>query len=51
MLGQGICDKSLNPKQIEGNLKEKFIEQISCGDYHMMAVTNESELFSWGDNK
>ena len=50
MLGQGYVENSPTPKVLEG-LKEIKITMIACGDYHMMAVSNKSDVYAWGDNK
>ena len=31
-------------------LEDKFIEQISCGSNHAMALTSDGEVYSWGLN-
>ena len=31
-----------------GEIKDKFIIDISCGGFHTMALTDKGELFSWG---
>jgi len=29
-------------------LKHKSIWKIACGEYHMLALSDENDLFSWG---
>ncbi|XP_036996961.2 E3 ISG15--protein ligase HERC5 [Artibeus jamaicensis] len=31
-------------------LQEKYIIQITCGDYHSLALSKGGELFAWGQN-
>ena len=31
--------------------KETKIKQISCGSYHTLALTEQGEIYGWGDNR
>ncbi|XP_051823686.1 probable E3 ubiquitin-protein ligase HERC6 [Antechinus flavipes] len=42
-------DQCSIPKNIEALSREKII-QVSCGHYHSIALTQDSKVFSWGDN-
>ncbi|RXN09138.1 putative E3 ubiquitin- ligase HERC4 [Labeo rohita] len=44
-----IMDKSAVPKPLKG-LDNRQVIQITCGDHHSMALTNNSQLFVWGEN-
>jgi alpha-tubulin suppressor-like RCC1 family protein len=46
-LGTGILETQLDPVVLEG-LKGKNIIQVSCGDYHSMALSEQGDLYVWG---
>lgn len=31
-------------------LYDEFIVKMACGFYHMIALTEENELYGWGSN-
>ncbi|KAL3845972.1 hypothetical protein ACJIZ3_003375 [Penstemon smallii] len=39
------------PVRIEAKIKNCFIEEISCGSHHVVALTSKSEVFTWGKGK
>jgi alpha-tubulin suppressor-like RCC1 family protein len=48
-LGNGITDFYDNEPQINHNLSDNIIEDIKCGSYHSLALTN-GEVYAWGQN-
>uniref|UniRef100_A0AAY4B4I7 non-specific serine/threonine protein kinase n=1 Tax=Denticeps clupeoides TaxID=299321 RepID=A0AAY4B4I7_9TELE len=46
-LGHGNFNDVMQPKIVEALLGYELV-QISCGASHVLAVTNEREVFSWG---
>ncbi|GAB4827389.1 hypothetical protein Ancab_034274 [Ancistrocladus abbreviatus] len=36
------------PTCVEGKLLRSFVEEISCGAYHVAALTSRSEVYTWG---
>lgn len=48
-LGHGSDEHVRWPKQV-AELKDKRIVEIACGSLHCVAVTDESEVYTWGDN-
>ncbi|XP_018107775.1 probable E3 ubiquitin-protein ligase HERC6 isoform X2 [Xenopus laevis] len=50
-LGTGIfSSKNFKPKRISG-LSNTKIMQISCGNFHSVALSEDGRVFSWGQNK
>lgn len=49
-LGIGTEENESSPKVIEG-LKGKLITQVSCGFHHSVALTDNGEVYSWGNNE
>ncbi|XP_018092436.1 probable E3 ubiquitin-protein ligase HERC6 isoform X2 [Xenopus laevis] len=50
-LGTGkFSSKNFTPKRITGLLNRKII-QISCGNFHSVALAEDGRVFSWGQNK
>lgn len=39
------------PVQVEGNMKNCVIKEISCGSHHVAAVASTSEIFTWGKGR
>ncbi|KAF5733632.1 putative Ran GTPase binding protein [Tripterygium wilfordii] len=37
-----------HPTRVEGKLMKNFVEEISCGDYHVAALTSRTEVYTWG---
>lgn len=46
-LGQGGPAFLPLPKQIPA-IKDRFIVQIACGEYHSLALTNNGDVYAWG---
>ncbi|XP_042389347.1 PH, RCC1 and FYVE domains-containing protein 1-like [Zingiber officinale] len=46
-LGNAQADGKL-PVRVEGKLLKSFVEEISCGDYHVAVLTSRSEVYTWG---
>ncbi|XP_022885207.1 PH, RCC1 and FYVE domains-containing protein 1 isoform X3 [Olea europaea var. sylvestris] len=44
-------DAGTLPLRIEGKIKNSFIEEISCGSHHVVALTSKSEVFTWGKGR
>ncbi|XVF69471.1 hypothetical protein PTKIN_Ptkin11bG0085000 [Pterospermum kingtungense] len=36
------------PKRVEGKLSKSFVEEISCGAYHVAVLTSRTEVYTWG---
>jgi len=49
-LGHGNCDQEVRSPKIIRSLATNFVVQISCGYRHCLALTNNGQLFSWGNN-
>ncbi|KAI8481810.1 putative E3 ubiquitin-protein ligase herc1, partial [Branchiostoma belcheri] len=48
-LGHGNSSTQKYPKQIQGALQGKVVKSISAGYRHSAAVTEDGELFTWGE--
>ncbi|KAI4386225.1 hypothetical protein MLD38_004175 [Melastoma candidum] len=46
-LGNPHADGKL-PTRVEGKLSKSFVEEISCGSYHVVVLTSRTEVFTWG---
>uniref|UniRef100_A0A8C1VGK4 HECT domain-containing protein n=1 Tax=Cyprinus carpio TaxID=7962 RepID=A0A8C1VGK4_CYPCA len=44
-----IMDKSTVCKPLKG-LENRQVIQIACGDHHSVALTNDGQVFVWGEN-
>ncbi|XP_058626281.1 uncharacterized protein LOC131537051 isoform X2 [Onychostoma macrolepis] len=44
-----IMDKSTVCRSLKG-LDNRQVIQIACGDHHSMALTNDGQVFVWGEN-
>uniref|UniRef100_F6VRU3 HECT and RLD domain-containing E3 ubiquitin protein ligase family member 6 n=1 Tax=Xenopus tropicalis TaxID=8364 RepID=F6VRU3_XENTR len=50
-LGTGnLSSRNFTPKKITGLFNTKII-QISCGNFHSLALSEDGRVFSWGQNK
>lgn len=47
LLGNPTSDGKL-PCLVQGRLTGTFIEQISCGAFHVAVLTSRSEVYTWG---
>ncbi|KAJ7556571.1 hypothetical protein O6H91_05G088700 [Diphasiastrum complanatum] len=36
------------PALVEGRLREAFVEEISCGAFHVAVLTAKTEVYTWG---
>ncbi|KAM7267761.1 hypothetical protein ACFE04_009927 [Oxalis oulophora] len=36
------------PTRVEGKLMKNFVEEISCGGYHVAVLTSKTEVYTWG---
>ncbi|XWS28381.1 hypothetical protein CRYUN_Cryun25bG0063900 [Craigia yunnanensis] len=36
------------PIRVEGKLSKSFVEEISCGAYHVAVLTSRTEVYTWG---
>ncbi|XVE59884.1 hypothetical protein DITRI_Ditri05aG0083100 [Diplodiscus trichospermus] len=36
------------PTRVEGKLSKSFVEEISCGAYHVGVLTSRTEVYTWG---
>ncbi|ONK67499.1 uncharacterized protein A4U43_C05F680, partial [Asparagus officinalis] len=46
-LGNPHADGKL-PARVEGKLLKNFVEEISCGAYHVAVLTSRTEVYTWG---
>ncbi|GER40751.1 regulator of chromosome condensation family protein [Striga asiatica] len=46
-LGNPQADGKL-PARVEGKLGRSFVEEISCGAYHVAVLTSRTEVYTWG---
>ncbi|XP_050903904.1 PH, RCC1 and FYVE domains-containing protein 1 isoform X2 [Lathyrus oleraceus] len=46
-LGNPQADGKL-PTRVEGKLSKSFVEEISCGAYHVAVLTLRNEVYTWG---
>ncbi|XP_066935662.1 serine/threonine-protein kinase Nek9-like [Clytia hemisphaerica] len=44
---ESLGDKVLTPHQIE-TFDGKFVKRIACGDSHVVAMTDQGEVYAWG---
>ncbi|KAH7683593.1 Regulator of chromosome condensation 1/beta-lactamase-inhibitor protein II [Dioscorea alata] len=36
------------PVRVEGELSDCFVEEITCGSYHVAVLTSRTEVYTWG---
>ncbi|CAL9071486.1 PH, RCC1 and FYVE domains-containing protein 1-like [Musa acuminata AAA Group] len=46
-LGNPQTDGKL-PTRVEGKISNQFVEEISCGSYHVAVLTSRTEVYTWG---
>ncbi|KAL4385407.1 hypothetical protein GQ457_15G028620 [Hibiscus cannabinus] len=46
-LGNPLADGKV-PTRVEGKLSKCFVEEISCGAYHVAVLTSRTEVYTWG---
>ncbi|KAK7574136.1 hypothetical protein V9T40_011327 [Parthenolecanium corni] len=49
-LGNNSQVNSVNPILIQGNLKDKRVVKISCGDNFSVVALDNEQVYAWGDN-
>ncbi|XP_012230297.1 RCC1 and BTB domain-containing protein 1 [Linepithema humile] len=56
-LGNGTCNQGLTPTLVTmpsvgavGSLNVKCIVDIACGSHHSLALTEDGEVYAWGQN-
>ena len=47
-LGNGTTNQCLTPTLVQGALLGKVIVDAACGSHHSVVLTNEGELYAWG---
>ena len=50
-LGDGSYDHNPTPKCVKGGLDQKKVVQVACGMSHTMALTEQGQVFFWGQNQ
>ncbi|KAF3680726.1 putative microtubule-associated protein RP/EB family member 1B-like [Capsicum annuum] len=36
------------PSRVQGKITNCFIEEVACGSFHVVALSSQSELYTWG---
>ncbi|XP_015183789.1 PREDICTED: RCC1 and BTB domain-containing protein 1-like isoform X2 [Polistes dominula] len=49
-LGNGSTIHGLTPTRVGMPLTEKNVIDIACGSHHSLALTDEGEIYAWGQN-
>ncbi|KAI4497020.1 hypothetical protein M0802_007766 [Mischocyttarus mexicanus] len=49
-LGNGSSIHGFVPTQIGMPLSEKVVTDLACGSHHSLALTDEGEVYAWGQN-
>ncbi|KAK3086212.1 hypothetical protein FSP39_015293 [Pinctada imbricata] len=49
-LGNGGSSQGLAPVLITANLQGKKILKVACGSHHSLALSQEGEIYAWGQN-
>ena len=49
-LGHGVLIDEIIPKKVE-NLNDLYVTDASCGFNHMICLTNEGHVYTWGNGK
>ncbi|XP_011138650.1 RCC1 and BTB domain-containing protein 1 isoform X1 [Harpegnathos saltator] len=49
-LGNGSTNQGLIPTMVNINLNGKHIVDIACGNHHSLALTDDGEVYAWGQN-
>ncbi|KAL1140940.1 hypothetical protein AAG570_000868 [Ranatra chinensis] len=50
-LANGSTAQGCFPMKVEGVIASKVVVEVTCGSHHTVALTNEGEVYSWGQNK
>ena len=40
----------MNPTLLQGSLSGKVVASVACGSHHSLALTNEGDVYAWGQN-
>ena len=40
----------MNPILLQGSLSGKVVASVACGSHHSLALTNEGDVYAWGQN-
>ena len=48
--GQPCIHESVNkvPSKVEGNIRNRCIEEIACGSHHVAVLSSKAEVYTWG---
>lgn len=49
-LGNGSTNQGLTPTLLNTNLSTRRIIDIACGNHHSLALTDDGEVYAWGQN-
>ncbi|XP_015608978.1 RCC1 and BTB domain-containing protein 1 isoform X3 [Cephus cinctus] len=49
-VGNGSSNQTHTPASICMNLSDKFVIDIACGSHHSLVLTDEGEVYAWGQN-
>lgn len=49
-LGNGGSTQGLSPSLINTNVLGKKVTKVACGSHHSMALTQDGEIYAWGQN-
>lgn len=49
-LGQGTSTQALLPMLVAHGLSGKHCVRVACGSYHTLVLTDDGEVFAWGQN-
>lgn len=50
-LANGTTTQSSTPMKVEVGLSTKVVVEVACGSHHSVVLTNEGEVYAWGQNK
>ena len=48
-LGHGGTEGSDKPVKVQGSLKGLRVSAVACGIFHMLALDDNGNVYSWGD--
>ncbi|XP_011298019.1 RCC1 and BTB domain-containing protein 1-like [Fopius arisanus] len=49
-LGNGSSNQGSTPTKVASNFEEKAIISVACGSHHSLALTEDGEVYGWGQN-
>ncbi|XP_047668106.1 probable E3 ubiquitin-protein ligase HERC3 isoform X2 [Tachysurus fulvidraco] len=50
MVNEWNCSDQSNIPRTLGSLSSRHVVQVACGNYHSIALTEDGQLFTWGQN-